>query len=142
MNVKQALKLKNKLVEELNDMLQVAQLSNSIEVGNPRHYKVVEVISDATKKAEELAELKAKIHAANAPVYSLIFKMSEYKNLAKEIRAIPTDEGKVAARYSSSFEQKEVELNVKQIKEIVTNFEFAISAIQDELDLHNLTTEI
>ena len=40
MNVKQALKAKNKLVAELKECYRILQTQNSIEEGNPRRYSV------------------------------------------------------------------------------------------------------
>jgi len=142
MNVKQALKLKNKLIEELNGLYEVARLNNSIEVGNVRHFSVEASLDEAKTKAAELAELKSKIHVANAPVYGKIFLLSEYKNYVKELRAISTEEGKVYGHYSSVAQMKEVELNAKDIKERITLLEDEIGTLQDELDMHNLTAEI
>ncbi len=44
MNVKQALKAKNKLVGEIKECYKIIQSQNSIEEGNPRRYSVKEQI--------------------------------------------------------------------------------------------------
>ena len=77
MNIKQALKLKNKLVAQIKEQYDIAKAHNSIEQGNPRRYSASQAICEAEKLATELVELKTKIHLANAPVYDLIFQMSE-----------------------------------------------------------------
>jgi hypothetical protein len=142
MNIKQALKLKNKLVTQIKEQYEIAKAHNSIEQGNPRRYSASEAICEAEKLATELVELKTKIHLANAPVYDLIFQMSEYKNQIKQLKSIPVEEGKVTERYGSISTIKEVELNIAQRDNFVKQLENKIEAIQDKLDTHNATTEL
>ena len=142
MNVSQALKQKNKLIVEIKKQYQIAQKFNSQEEGNVRRYSVQNALDKAAELTMELTELKTKIHLANAPVYDKIFRMAELKNRIKELRKIPTDEGKVEARYSSVVSVKEVEINIAQLDEMVQFLEARIEGIQAELDVHNATTQI
>jgi len=142
MNIKQALKLKNKLVTQIKEQYEIAKAHNSIEQGNPRRYSAVAAINKANELSIELVELKTKIHLANAPVYDLIFQMSELKNQIKQLKSIPVDEGKVTERYGSVTTIKEVELNIAERDNIVKALENKIEAIQDKLDTHNATTEL
>ena len=142
MNIKQALKEKNKLVAEIKDLYETAKKSNSVEVGNPRRFSVQGSLNEAKEKTAKLVELKTKIHKANLPVYEKIFRMSEMKNQIKELKDISTNEGKVTQRYNTVVEIKEVELNAAQIKEMVKGLETEIEKLQDELDVHNATTQI
>jgi hypothetical protein len=142
MNIKQALKEKNKLVAEIKELYDTAKKTNSIEVGNPRRFSVEDSLKDAESKTKQLVELKTKIHKANLSVYEKIFRMSEMKNRNKELKAISTEEGKVSQRYGSTVENKEVELNAAQIKAMVKGLESEIEKIQDELDVHNATTQL
>ena len=142
MNIKQALKLKNKLVTQIKEQYEIAKAHNSIEQGNPRRYSALKAINQAEQLSIELAELKTKIHLANAPVYDLIFQMSELKNQIKQLKSIPVEEGKVTERYGSVTTIKEVELNIAERDNIVKALENKIEAIQDKLDTHNATTEL
>jgi hypothetical protein len=142
MNIKQALKLKNKLVTQIKEQYEIAKAHNSIEQGNPRRYSAVAAINKAEELSNELAELKTKIHLANAPVYDLIFQMSELKNQIKQLKSIPVEEGKVTERYGSVTAIKEVELNIAERDNLVKGLENKIEAIQDKLDTHNATTEL
>jgi hypothetical protein len=142
MNIKQALKLKNKLVAQIKEQYDIAKAHNSIEQGNPRRYSALTAINKAEELSNELAELKTKIHLANAPVYDLIFQMSELKNQIKQLKSIPVEEGKVTERYGSVTTIKEVELNIAERDNIVKALENKIEAIQDKLDTHNATTEL
>ena len=142
MNIKQALKYKNKLVTQIKELYEIAKAHNSIEQGNPRRYSAREAINKAEELAVALVELKTQIHMANAPVYGLIFKMSELKNQVKQIKSIPVNEGTVTERYGSVSTIKEVELNIVERDNLVKELENKIEAIQDALDTHNANTQI
>ena len=142
MNVSQALKQKNKLVIELKKQYQIAQKFNSQEEGNVRRYSVQDALDKAVELTLALTDLKTKIHLSNTPVYDKIFRMAELKNRIKELRKIPTEEGKSEARYSSVVSVKEVEINIAQLDEMVQTLEARIEEIQAELDVHNATTQI
>jgi hypothetical protein len=142
MNVSQALKKKNKLAIELKKQYAIAQKFNSQEAGNPRRYSVQDALDKAAEITAELIELKTRIHLANAPVYSKIFRMAELKGRIKELRKVPTDEGKHEGRYGSAPSEKEVEINIAQLDSFVVTLEASIEEIQTELDVHNATTTI
>ena len=142
MNVSQALKQKNKLTVELKKQYQIAQKFNSQEEGNIRRYSVQDALDKAAELTIELTDLKTKIPLANAPVYDKIFRMAELKGRIKELRKIPTEEGKAESRYSSVVSVKEVEINITQLDELVQTLEARIEEIQAELDVHNATTQI
>jgi hypothetical protein len=142
MNVKQALKVKNKLVTDLKTQYQILQKYNSIEEGNPRRYSMASTLTKAQTLQLELVELKAKIHRANQPVYDKIFQLAELKGMIKELKKVPTDEGKQDSRYGSVVSVKEVELNIVDVEAIVEKLQIKIEEIQNELDIHNSNTNI
>jgi oligoendopeptidase F len=142
MNVKQALKQKNKLVTELKAQYQILQKYNSIEEGNPRRYSMDSTIDRIQTLSNELVELKTKIHKANQPVYAQIFQLAELKGQIKELKKVPTDEGKQTDRYGSVPSVKEVELTIVNINSIIENLQEIVEEIQNELDVHNATTNI
>jgi len=94
MNIKQALKEKNKLAEQIKQCYQLAASYNSMEEGNPRKYLPSAKLQEAQELTNKLVELKAKIHKANIPVYDKIFMMSELKGRAMQLSSISTAEGK------------------------------------------------
>ncbi len=142
MNVKQALKQKNKLVTEMKVAYGILQKYNSIEEGNPRRYSMVDTLEKIKTLQKELVELKNKIHKANQPVYDKIFALAELKGMIKELKKVPTDEGKQTDRYGSVPSVKEVELNVTDIDTSISILETQIEQLQNELDIHNATTNI
>jgi hypothetical protein len=142
MNVKQALKQKNKLVTDLKAQYEILKKYNSIEEGNPRRYSMVDTLDKITNLSNQLVELKAQIHKANQPVYDKIFALAELKGLVKELKKVPTEEGKINERYGSVVSVKEVELNVVDIQNKVDILNSKIEEIQNELDIHNANTQI
>ena len=142
MNVKQALKQKNKLVTELKAQYQILQKFNSIEEGNPRRYSMVDVLAKIESLSNELVELKARIHKVNQPVYNQIFLLAELKGQIKELKKVPTDEGKQTERYGSVQSIKEVQLNIVDIENVVGELQDRIEELQNELDIHNANTNI
>lgn len=142
MNVKQALKAKNKLVGEIKECYKIIQSQNSIEEGNPRRYKVKEQIAKIAQLTDELVQLKAQLHRANASVYEKIFQMAEIKGIIKELKKMDVSEGKQDSRYGSVVSVKEVEVNVVERDAIVKEYEAEVERIQNELDIHNSNTNI
>jgi hypothetical protein len=142
MNVKQALKQKNKLVTDLKAQYEILKKYNSIEEGNPRRYSMNDTLDKIQTLSNELVELKAKIHKANQPVYAQIFQLAELKGQIKELKKVPTDEGKQTERYGSVASVKEVELTVVNINSIIENLQEIVEELQNELDIHNSNTQI
>jgi hypothetical protein len=75
-------------------------------------------------------------------VYDKIFALAELKGMIKELKKVPTDEGKQTERYGSVQSIKEVELNVTDIDNSISILETQIEELQNELDVHNATTNI
>jgi hypothetical protein len=142
MNVKQALKVKNKLVTELKAQYQILQKYNSIEEGNPRRYSMIDSFAKIQSLSNELVELKARIHKANQPVYQQIFELAELMGFVKELKKVPTDEGKQTERYGSVQSIKVVEFNIVDIENRVGELQDRIEELQNELDIHNANTQI
>lgn len=145
MTVKQALKLKNKLVKEITEELQKAQSYNSVEVSTPRPYSSSEALEKVAKLTNELVELKTKIHQANSPVYDKIFRLSELKSLVSKIKVLNCTEGTSTDYYSRRSENPPVmtsEISIVERDGMVKIMEDEIESIQDELDTHNALTQI
>tara|TARA_R110000782_G_C14667247_1_gene398579 strand:- start:313 stop:741 length:429 start_codon:yes stop_codon:yes gene_type:complete len=142
MNVKQALKAKNKLVADLKECYKILQTQNSIEEGNPRRYSVNKKLEEVAALTEELVQLKAQLHRANFTVYDKIFKMAEIKGIIKELKKMDVSEGKQDSRYGSVVSVKEVEVNVIQRDNMVRLYEEQVEVLQNELDIHNSNTNI
>ena len=142
MNIKQALKLKNKLIANIKSCYNIIQTQNSVEKGNPRRYSVTEKIDEAQKYITDLVELKRHIHQANAPMYEKIFLMAELKGLVKQLKNMSVTEGKQSGGYRTVSEELEVEISIAERDRLVAGLEETIEKLQDELDVFNATTDI
>jgi len=146
MNIKQALKLKNKLVKENNDTFTKLSQYNSVEEGTSRPYDPKEMLTKWNEGIKQLIDLKTKIHRANAPVYDKIFKLSELKSMISKLNTLGCNEGKQSpiGRWNQSSEPVVIiaEIGILQRDEMIKTLETQIEQIQDELDVHNANTEI
>jgi len=144
MNIKQALKLKNKLIKSIGDKTKLLQEYNTVEVGNSRPYSPVLLMGNITKSIYELIELKSKIHRANAPMFEKIFEMSELKSNIKALQKLDCTEGKSNRdRYRMDSELTLTsEVSLVERNEIIKGMEDRIEELQDEMDVFNSNTEI
>lgn len=143
MNIKQALKKKNLLVNEIKQEFAKCMTYNSVEVGNIRPYSAKESLANYITKTNELISLKTAIHKANVPVYGKIFRLSELKSIVKYVNSINCADGKERASYGQTEPRYlEVEIGVVERDNMIKAFEVEIDTIQDELDYFNATTEL
>jgi hypothetical protein len=144
MNIKQALKKKNKLIGMINEEFVKASQYNVVEEGNPRPYSAVEAIGKWMQLTNDLIVLKTQIHKANLPVYDKIFELSELKNQVKFLKTLNCTSGKVSGGRWGEGEPviKHAEINVVEKDKMVKNLEIRIETLQDELDQWNHNTSI
>jgi hypothetical protein len=143
MTVKQALKQKNKLVQELNELTLRLHKNNSVVEGNTRAYSSIETLKEIYSKVDELTAIKTQIHKANVEVYDKIFLLSELKSIVKQLKGLDCSEGVTEDYYSRRNETqtiKNAEIGEVQRDMEVKFLEARIEELQDELDLHNATT--
>ena len=145
MTVKQALKLKNRLIGEIRQLNQRVHEYNSVVEGNVRPYSVKETLSTIYGKINELTALKTQIHLANAKVYDKIFLLSELKSLVKMMKELDCTEGSSNEYYLRRGEATTVktsEMSILERDNEVGFLESRIDEIQEELDYHNAVTEL
>lgn len=143
MNIKQALKRKNKLVGLMAEEWSKVSQYNVTDDGNPRPYSAVEAMARWMQLSEELVTLKSKIHLANGPKYDQIFRLAETKNQVKYLKSLNCQSGKVQNRWDSEAPTiKHAEINVVERDKMVKDMEARIEMIQDDLDQWNHNTII
>lgn len=146
MNIKQALKQKNKLVSKNTELFLRLETNNSVAEGEVRHYDVEETLTQLLNNVDDLVELKTKLHMANMEVYNKIFELSELKSLAKMIRGLDCAEGAVRTRRRFTDDetpvQKSTVITVVRRDNLVEMIEGKIERLQEELDAHNATKTI
>jgi hypothetical protein len=144
MNIKQALKEKNKLAKKVTDLMDRTNRNNSMDEGAVRSYDPKESLEQALQMVDDLVNLKTKMHMANAEVYDKIFRMSEYKSLVKYLKTLNCSQGTiVTSRYGdSTARQMTTVITEVERDALVEKYETLIDTIQTELDMHNATTHI
>ena len=144
MNIKQALKEKNKLAKKVTDLMDGTNRNNSMDEGAVRSYDPKESLEQALQMVDDLVNLKTKMHMANAEVYDKIFRMSEYKSLVKYLKTLNCSQGTiVTSRYGdSTARQMTTVITEVERDALVEKYETLIDTIQTELDMHNATTHI
>lgn len=142
MNIKQALKRKNTLVNEIKQEFAKIQAYNSLEVGSKRPYSAKDALKSYLDKTNELIALKTAIHKANTPVYDKIFRLSELKSIVKFLSAVNCNEGKDRRYGDTEPRVLEVEIGIVERDEMVKSLEAEIDKIQDELDYFNNVTNL
>jgi len=144
MNIKQALKEKNKLAKKVTDLMDRTNRNNSMDEGAIRSYDPKESLEQALQMVDDLVNLKTKMHMANAEVYDKIFRMSEYKSLVKYLKTLNCSQGTiVTSRYGdSTARQMTTVITEVERDALVEKYETLIDNLQTELDTHNATTQI
>ena len=144
MNIKQALKEKNKLAKKVTDLMDRTNRNNSMDEGAVRSYDPKESLEQALQMVDDLVNLKTKMHMANAEVYDKIFRMSEYKSLVKYLKTLNCSQGTiVTSRYGDSTARLMTTVITEVERDaLVEKYETLIDNLQTELDTHNATTHI
>ena len=144
MTIKQALKLKNKLIKTIGEDTKLMQQYNSVDVGNQRPYSTQALYKQIEIATKELASLKSRIHIANTPVMEDIFWMSEMKSIISSLKKMDCTEGK-SNRDRYRMESEVVltsEISLVSRNQQIKMLEDKIEEIQDRLDVFNATNEI
>lgn len=144
MTIKQALKLKNRLVGEITD-IQIKMLKyNSISESNERPYSTKSLLEQQYTLVNQLVALKTEIHKSNSEIYDKIFLLSELKSLVKHLKGMDCTNGVSEDDYyrrsSETQTIKKAEISVIERDSEIKFLESRIDEIQEELDLHNSTT--
>jgi hypothetical protein len=141
MNLKQALKRKNRLVGLIaEEYIKVSQY-NSVDDVNQRPYSVKEALQNWLKLTDELIELKSKIQIANNKVNDKIFRLSELKTQVKQLKKLDCTSGLYYSKWSDDkVVTKVAEIEVVERDNMVKEMEAQIEKIQDELDEWNHQT--
>ena len=144
MNIKQALKEKNKLAKRVTDLMERINKNNSVDEGAVRSYDPKVTLDEALIAVEELIELKTDIHKANIEVYEKIFRMSEYKSFVKYLKGLNCSEGNVSTYRYGEGNTRKMTTVITEVErdQMVEKYENYIDSIQSELDSHNATTNI
>ena len=142
MTLKRALKQKNKLIKEINELYAKIKTYNSIPEESEKPYSTKELLLNVDSKLNELVELKTKIHLANGPVYDKIFRLAELKSHVSKLNSIDCSSGKQKSWGDTEYTNKVSEIKIADRDYLVKLCEDQIEKLQDELDEYNATINI
>jgi hypothetical protein len=139
MNLKKALKEKNKLKGKINETFDRIRSYNITEVESDRPYDPQQLLRDVNIYIDEMVELKTKIQYANNEVYQKIFRLSELKNFAAKMKYLPCRPD----RYdSTTAKYNKPVITTNERDALVDEIQKMIDLIQEELDEYNYRTKI
>jgi hypothetical protein len=146
MKLSQALQAKKKLAGDIAELKVRLLTQNSRPSKQPFDYDTHAVLEELRKKITELADLKAKIAAANVPIYQRIFYLAELKGLSTHLATMETKSGTFTEGGGWRTDKLEVEyvvqINKAAADKLVADLKDEITRVQSELDAFNYTTEI
>ena len=145
MKLTNALKTKSRLAGELVRLQNIFRRENSRRNDNPSKENAGEIWNQIVAMSEKLGELKAKIAAANVPIYPKIERMAELKSRIAYLHALPVREGEeLVVQYGSEPLKYNwtAFLNQQAIDAHVHTLQDQINLLQDEIDAFNATTDL
>lgn len=142
MNIKQALKLKNKLVAQIAQQYMRMSDHNVHPEQDVQPYDSKMCLTKYLQYIDELVELKTKIHKANTPVYDKIFKMGELKSAVKALRILDCSAQRTKRYSDTEYTNYVAEISLIERDTLIATMESQIEALQEELDVHNSITQI
>jgi len=142
MNIKQALKKKNKLAGQLKEALRIAVEVNSVVAGTKPSYNSRQKLAEAKAIMDSLASLKAKIQRANVPVAELIFRASEIKSMVSVLKAMSCADGPTVNYRSTEPVTYVATIGQVERDRMVNDLEAELDTINDRLDEFNAVTKI
>jgi len=141
MNLTKALKHKKKLVKQIDEAFIRFGRFNSVQEGSVG-YDPEQAYNRWVELTDELIDLKAKIHTANAGIANKIFKLGELKNMAARLRNVDTREGTIKDTYSDTSIEYTVYMNLFARDARVAELEEQIETLQEEIEAYNALTKI
>ena len=146
MNIAKALKIKNRLVGELNNLQQIFNRENSRRSDNASTVNASEVYQKIDNTRSRLIAIRGAINKASAPISIKLVALAENKQYINFIKSIPCREGEEITlvggnREKLSYEWKAL-FNRQKLDEIEESLQLQINNLQDEIDQFNASTII
>ena len=146
MKLNKALKVKNRLIGELNRTRQLIRTENSRISDSVSKFDLSELQGNLIKLENKFIDLKTKIAEATAPISRQLTKLTFLKDNINFYNTIPTRKGveKVAYGNSSTIEEYTwtAYFDKESIEAFVSDFQKEIDELQDEVDEFNAKTDI
>ena len=146
MNISKALKVKNRLIGEVNRLQEIVRRENSRRDDNPSTVDVENAVLNLEATRIKLIALKGEVNKASAPISGKLAMLGEIKSQINFYNSLPTREGeeltliganreKLSFQWKAFFNKEKIDLFVKSQQEI-------IDQTQDEIDDFNARTQV
>lgn len=146
MKVAKAMKEKNRLAGEIEQLKSLLAAQNVRPEGQEFDYDNRELLSQLRARLDELVALKSGLAAANVAIYDAIFRLAELKGLVAALRRVEVKQGKFKepSLYGSDplLVQYRSQLGRREIDETVTALEQEMVGLQDRLDEFNASASL
>lgn len=143
MTINQALKEKNRLAGKLKVLDQRIQNNVKWIKSNKPAYDFGHLLSERLNVMQSLIDLKTAISKATTPIAGSIILLAELKSQLLMYRSLDVREGLILDRYSNiTGVEYQSAIDQKGLDYMIDGIEVKISAVQDELDKFNASTEI
>lgn len=148
--IAKALNHKNRLVGEKGRLRNLVVANNSRLETAKTNYDPAKLFADYEAVVEKLVATKTAIAKANVAIYEKIYRISELKAKASELRQIPTDDSDHEDRRWDRKAEQDVVTIIKRvvhlknvdIDEKIKAIEKEIEALHDEVTAFNYSTTI
>lgn len=143
--LRDALRLKNRILQKKTHAMKLIQSENSKLVGGKRKCDVPKTMQEYNDLVSLLVELKTAISNANVGIRKDLELMAEIRSTIKDLKAIPTGDGLVedAHRWNSGEpRERESALSQETLDKLVMIAEADLDRIQKRIGEHNNKTTI
>jgi len=142
MKLFQALKLKNKLVGEIQNKKGLINQKNSVTKGEVQYYNSKTLFEELKQFIRDLNNLKFAINLANSGIQQSIYELAEAKTMLNFVKSLNTNEGKIRNRFSSAEEADEYIVSINELDKnsLVNEYQILVDTLQDKIDVYNHTT--
>lgn len=138
----QALKYKVRLGSHLEKTRAKTRGINSYWPGQPDFTELASILKETDLLMDNLISLKFEISKANEPIQKKIFLLSELKSKITGLRYISTARESRTNPSTYEVSYAELQINKKEMDEMISSIQKEINALQDDIDLFNATNKI
>ena len=146
MNISKALKVKNRMVGEINRLREIFRRENSRRNDNPSKVNVAEIEASLFTAVNNLIKLKGAINKASALISEKLALLAETKAEINFLESVPSREGEELTLIGSNREKLSYQWTAYRNKEAldkkISQNQGLVNLIQDEIDDFNAKTQV
>ena len=146
MKLAKALKIKNRIIQEMNSIKEQIKSFNRYQKGSLAEMDASSLLDSLSELRNRLILIKTGIQIANKGISKELTELSELKSFLSFVDQIPCAKETTFGMSKFSLEQNKIEwestLGVLEINKLKKEIIESISILQDVIDEYNATTEI